>query len=145
MSESTKEKLLLRDWECCVAQGYDDTIWQQTIRATTRGKAKLHYWRGIREAWPDIPFTRIRCRSLGKAGAPLIPTPEELAQAEAEAFNRAHPVGTLMRYWSGLKEGEPTGTAAIWHPATVVSQHAVCWLQGVSSCHSLSHVEAIAP
>jgi hypothetical protein len=65
------------------------------------------------------------------------------AQREADAFNAKCPVGTPVRYWSGLKEGEPTGTGEIEHPATVMCDHAVAWIQGARSCHSITHVEAL--
>ncbi len=47
----------LRAYECNV-RGKD---WQHTIHATTAGKAKAEYWRGVRESWPDLPFTLVTC------------------------------------------------------------------------------------
>jgi hypothetical protein len=79
---------------------------------------------------------------MGAAWQPP-PTRAELSQAEADAFNAANPVGTMLRYWSGLKEGVPSGLAPISHPATVMCDHAVIWMRGVSSCHSLTHVEVV--
>lgn len=110
------------------------------VYAESSGKAKSKRLRVFRDSlWPDMLFTDLTCRSIGIREIP--PTPRELAQREADAFNEAHPIGTVLRYWSGLKEGEPTGTAPIYHEATVVCDHAVIWMSGVSSCHSLSHVE----
>lgn len=48
-------------FECNVA-GRD---WQQTINARSYGRAKSEYHRSVTDAWPDIPFTAIRCRKLG--------------------------------------------------------------------------------
>lgn len=71
------------------------------------------------------------------------PSPRE-AQAECDRFNRAYPVGTTFRYWTGAKSGPPTGEAVTYHEATVLpSGTAVAWLEGVAGCVSLSHVEAI--
>lgn len=49
-------------FECNVA-GKD---WADTINAHTRGKAKAAYFSRVREAWPDIPFTALLCRKLGR-------------------------------------------------------------------------------
>lgn len=111
------------------------------INAETAGKAKSLF---LREHLDDcgIPYTAITCRCIGEARPPE-PTRAELAQREADAFNALHPIGTLLKYWSLTKEGEPTGTARIKHEATVVCESAVIWMAGVSSCHSLTHVEAV--
>lgn len=111
----------------------------KTIFANTPGKAKSSYYLDIRESYPDLPFTALICHSLGKIQVPL--TRQEIAQLEADAFNAKHPVGTMLHYWSGVREGEPTGTAPISHPATVMCDHASIWMEGVRSCHSISHVE----
>ena len=41
------------------------TEWTRTVHALSRGKAKYEYWLDVREPWPDIKFTQIRCRTLG--------------------------------------------------------------------------------
>ena len=33
------------------------------------------------------------------------------AAREAAAWNKRHPIGTVVRYWAMLKRGDPTGTA----------------------------------
>jgi len=126
----------LSAFECCV-KGWP---YPAVINARSAGKAKSLFLR-LHLDDTGIPFTRITCRRLGPAQPPP-PTQGELAQREADAFNAVHPVGTVLRYWSGVKEGAPTGQAPISHPATVMCDHAVIWLAGVSSCHSISHVEA---
>lgn len=113
---------------------------ESTVFAETAGKAKYRRLLDIRDPYPDVSFKNLTCRSLGDI--PVPPTAKELAQREADAFNVTHSIGTMCRYWSGLREGEPTGIAPIYHLATVVCESAVAWLEGVSSCHSLSHVEA---
>ena len=58
------------------------------------------------------------------------------------AFNAAHPVGTTVRYWRGVREGEPSGTGKTRSEAQVLSGHtAVIWIEGCSGCIALSHVE----
>ena len=66
-------------------------------------------------------------------------------QVEVDAFNEAHPEGTRMRYWKGLRQGAPTGLATVRAPATVMCGAAVVWLEGVSGCIALTHVERAAP
>lgn len=115
------------------------TDWTRLIDAATPGKAKYAYLREIREAWQDTRFTALTCRRLR---GPKPPTRTQIAQREADAFNAVHPIGTLVNYWSGLKEGPPTGTGEIYHPATVLCEHAVAWIKGARSCHSVTHVES---
>lgn len=115
----------------------------KAIFAETAGKAKYSFLLSMREVWnPDVTFADLTCRSLGDI--PVPPTRKEIAQAEADRFNAEHPVGTLLRYWSWTKEGEPTGEARIKHHATVVCESPVIWMEGVRSCHSLMHVERAA-
>lgn len=59
-------------------------------------------------------------------------------------FNVRAPVGTSVRYWTGAREGEGK-TGRIRHEATVVSEHAVAWIEGCASCVSLTHVEVEVP
>jgi hypothetical protein len=35
-----------------------------TVMATSRGRAKAEYHRDIGDCWPDLPFTRLRCRKV---------------------------------------------------------------------------------
>jgi hypothetical protein len=40
--------------------------WAKTINARSAGKAKGAYHRDLTDAWPDVPFTKIRARKIGK-------------------------------------------------------------------------------
>lgn len=111
--------------------------WEKEIAAPTAGKAKYRYLLEVRDAWEDVSFRHLTCRAIKR----LSPTRTELAQREADAFNARHPVGTMLKYWSFLHEGEPAGVAPISHPASVMCESAVIWMHGVSSCHSITHVE----
>jgi hypothetical protein len=42
------------------------TDWTQIVNARTPGKAKKVYHRQVTEAWPDVPFTAMRCRKIGR-------------------------------------------------------------------------------
>lgn len=60
---------------------------------------------------------------------------------EATQFNKQWPVGTAVRYWTGLREGQGklsrTRTAA-----SVLSGHtAVVWVEDHGACIALSHIE----
>ncbi len=59
----------------------------------------------------------------------------------ADAWNAAHPVGTVVRYWNGPREGAPTGEAPTRAPAAVMSGHVSVWIVGCVGSVSLSHVE----
>jgi hypothetical protein len=111
----------------------------RTIFAATAGNAKYQFLLDNREIDEELTFANLKSRALGMIAKPL--SPAETAQQEADDFNAAHPIGTLLRYWSWTKEGPPTGVAPIKSKATVMCEHAVIWLEGVRSCHSISHVE----
>ena len=40
--------------------------WQTVINERTAGRAKAEYFRDLRDSWPSIPFTALRCRKLGQ-------------------------------------------------------------------------------
>lgn len=78
--------------------------------------------------------------------AALLPprTSQAKAEAEAAAFNAAHPIGTLVRYWRGKREGAPAGEGKTYWRATVLdSGHAAAWIEGCSGCVHLSHVQVV--
>ncbi|GAB7044925.1 hypothetical protein [Catenuloplanes indicus] len=66
------------------------------------------------------------------------------AQAAADAFNETAPVGTLVRYWRGVRSGPASGVGRISHPASVLGGHsAVAWISGCSGAVGLTHVEVL--
>lgn len=68
-------------------------------------------------------------------------SPARLKRA-VDKFNRDCPIGTDVRYWKGVKRGEPTGVAAVRAPAELFGGHTPSvWLEGVSGCVALTHVE----
>lgn len=70
------------------------------------------------------------------------PSPQEVATALADLWNTRHPIGTVVRYWRGLMEGEPSGTGPTRTAAQVLGDNAVVWIAGCSGCVHLSHVLA---
>ncbi len=52
----------IRAFECNV-KGQE---WPQVIHSFSRGKAKSLYFLDVHDAWPDVPYTDIRCRCVGK-------------------------------------------------------------------------------
>lgn len=44
----------------------DKPDWGMVINARTRGQAKQEYHRHLLDAWPDVPWTALRCRKVGK-------------------------------------------------------------------------------
>ena len=64
-------------------------------------------------------------------------------QREADQWNARHPLGTVVRYWKGLREGEPSGTGPTRHAAMVMSDHVSVWIEGCVGSVCVSHVEAV--
>jgi len=55
-------------------------------------------------------------------------------------WNERFPVGTKVRYWTGVREG--SGTVSVTRSeAQLLCNTAVIWIEGVSGCVALSHVE----
>lgn len=64
-------------------------------------------------------------------------------QAEIDRFNEKCPVGSRVRYWTGLREGEGVESKTR-SEAHVLGKHtAVVWVEGHSSCIALSHVQPL--
>jgi len=125
---------------------YAVTIGDNTeyIEAETRSKAR---WQGVKHCleWLDRRdrkgmFKGVTVRRVDPYLGPREPTPQELA----DVWNAAHPVGTVVRYWRGLHEGEPSGVGPTRHPAQVMSGHVSVWIAGCVGSISLSHVEVVS-
>ena len=67
------------------------------------------------------------------------------AKVDLDAWNRAHPVGTLVAYWPGAREGEPR-QGKLRSPATRLwaGGTPVVWVEGHAGCLALSHVEVLS-
>jgi len=114
------------------------------IEAETSSKAR---WQGVKHCleWLDRRdrkgmFKGVTVRRVEPYLGPQEPTPQEVA----DVWNEAHPVGTVVRYWRGLREGEPSGTGPTRHPAQVMSGHVSVWILGCVGSISLSHVEVVS-
>lgn len=60
---------------------------------------------------------------------------------QAEQFNKQWPVGTTVRYWTGLREG-PGEISRTRTSASVLGGHtAVVWVEDHGACIALSHIE----
>jgi hypothetical protein len=61
--------------------------------------------------------------------------------ALAAKWNKYFPIGTRVRYWTGVREG--SGKVSITSTAAeVLGGHtAVVWIEGCSGCVALSHVQ----
>jgi hypothetical protein len=64
------------------------------------------------------------------------------AKQLVDDWNAKHPVGTPVRYWSGLRQGEGT-LSETRERASVVGGQPVVWVRGCLSCVALSHVQAV--
>lgn len=69
---------------------------------------------------------------------------DESLQVACDIWNGKHPVGTLVRYWRGVKAGPPSGTGKTRTEASIMGRHTVVvWIEGCSGCVALTHVEVI--
>lgn len=59
-----------------------------------------------------------------------------------EGWNSAHPIGTPVRYWTGMREGLGEISKTVT-PAKLICGTAVVWIADVQGCVALSHVEAL--
>lgn len=64
------------------------------------------------------------------------------ARIDVATFNARHPVGTPVRYWRGLRAGAGA-VSRTRSAATLMSDHASVWIEGVSGSIALSHVEVL--
>jgi len=65
-------------------------------------------------------------------------------EALRDTWNATHPVGTVVRYWRGIRETEPSGTGATRSKAWMLSGHTpVVLIEGCSGAVALTHVEAV--
>jgi len=138
---------------------YEVTGWGQSyvIVAKNAGAAK---WlaavvanTACRVEQPGEALKHLKCRSLGLAGTEsrYVKTgaawasevdPKRDAQDAADHWNAAHPIGTPVRYWTWLREGDGK-TSKTRTLAQSMGSHASVWVDGEASCISLTHVEAI--
>lgn len=59
-------------------------------------------------------------------------------------FNQRYPVGTRIRYWTGLKNYGPGAETTTRTPAEILGGHTpVVWVDGHAACIALTHVEPI--
>lgn len=62
--------------------------------------------------------------------------------AEADRLNAERPVGTVVRFWKGAKDG-PGQVSRIRSAHGIVGRTIVVWFDEVSGCVAASHVEPI--
>lgn len=69
-------------------------------------------------------------------------TPREKA-TQVQRFNERYPVGTEVRYWTGVMEGAGQ-VGKVRAPAEVLQGHTpVAWIEGYASCVALTHVRPV--
>jgi hypothetical protein len=54
-----------RNEVCCFLVSVAGTEWAEYVNERTAGRAKVRYWRRVIDAWPDVPFTKMRARRVG--------------------------------------------------------------------------------
>lgn len=66
--------------------------------------------------------------------------PERPATTVAR-WNKAHPVGTPVRVWTGFREGDGTQTRTRSAASVLGGHTAVVWVEGHGACIALTHVD----
>lgn len=61
MSDKSNDPRAVFAWEVSVK----GTDWTKIVNARTSGQAKRDYHLDVRDAWPDVPYTAMRCRKIG--------------------------------------------------------------------------------
>jgi len=64
------------------------------------------------------------------------------AQRLADKFNTKNPIGTPVRYWTFLREGEGK-LSKTRSGAQEMGHSAVVWVEGEASCIALTHIQPI--
>lgn len=71
-------------------------------------------------------------------------TPAQATPAQAvAAWNTTTPVGTPVRYWTGIREGEGKRSRTRTAAQVLGGHTAVVWVEGESSCIALTHVAQV--
>ncbi len=65
---------------------------------------------------------------------------QEPSAAVAE-WNAAHPVGTPVRYWTGLRKGDGVASVTRTEAQLLGGHTPVVWVEGEGACIALTHVE----
>lgn len=50
--------------------------------------------------------------------------------------------GTLVKYWKGIKSGEPSGVGKIKASGDMCGSEVV-WIEGCSGCIAVTHIEKV--
>lgn len=67
----------------------------------------------------------------------------EKADQDAQDFDAKHPIGTRVRYWKGIRSGDPDGESVTRSSAGVVGGSPCVLIEGVRGAIALTHVEVI--
>jgi len=67
------------------------------------------------------------------------------AATEVARWNEDNPVGTLVRYWRGVREGfEPSSVGRIRQPAELRTGMPIGWIDTCSGYVALTHIQVVA-
>lgn len=69
---------------------------------------------------------------------------EEEAMTVAVEWNRRHPVGTPVRYWTGMRKGDGVASRTRYVASVMGGHTPVVWVDGHPACIALSHVEPLS-
>lgn len=110
------------------------------VEAKSRSQARYKAWHasGASESIDYMPFAKC-VTSICKCDA----KPRPAGEVEAQRWNAANPVGTRVRYWTGLREGPGAESKTRSEARALSPDHASVWVEGQASCIALSHVEVL--
>lgn len=64
-------------------------------------------------------------------------------KALVRKWNKSFPIGTKVRYWTGVREGIGNISTTRTEAQFLGGHTPIVWIEGVSGCVALSHVEPI--
>lgn len=67
----------------------------------------------------------------------------EKSDQDAQDFDAKYPIGTRVRYWKGVRSGDPEGESVTRSNAGVIGQSACVLIEGVRGAVALTHVEVV--
>jgi hypothetical protein len=64
-------------------------------------------------------------------------------EKEIERFNKKHPVGTKILYWTGIRQGVGKESVTNTEARLLGGHTPVVWVEGHGPCVALTHIEPV--
>ena len=64
-------------------------------------------------------------------------------QKQVENFNKKNPIGTPVRYWTGMREGDGAKSKTRTAAQILQGHTPVVWVEDHGACIALTHIDPI--